>query len=374
MNLRWDDYVIALGGEGEDPESIWQAAAAACGDLGTMYVLGVGFDPRALVGLRRYLEVNQDNPPVVGLIELPPPSTTSSPSAQALSASNMQDFEQLTNGVEVRTVVHEEVHSRTNAGPRVARALTAPAFLVGIGHLVIDISSLPSTLYFPMIAATLTAVDRRVPNFPREVQVVACENPSIDSAIAELGITDAVVVGGFRGLLDDASTSAGTVIWAPVLGEHSEPSLEAIHDFLGPGDVCPVLPFPASNPRRSDDLVRELQVRLFDVFGVTPANLIYADERNPFDLYRTLSRLQRDMGQALKVLGPTTLALSTHSSKLLSLGALLAAFEHDLPIVAASAMDYDVDADALPALAGMNQLTCAWLTGLPYQAAITEGP
>lgn len=151
------------------------------------------------------------------------------------------------------------------------------------------------------------------------------------------------------------------------MGEHAEAALQAIHTFLTPGDVCPVLPFPARNPRRGDDLLLEHQVTLLDAFRVSPGNIIYASETNPFDLYRTLSRLQEDLGYALRELAPTTLALSTHSSKLLSIGAMLAAYEHQLPIVAAPAADHDVADVDFSALSVGNQVACVWLAGEPYR-------
>lgn len=367
MSARWDDYAIALGSSDDHaPDEFWLAGAEA-GGLRSMYVLGVGFDPRSLVGLQHFLALEHRRPPVVGLIELPPPSPASSLVARALAGDNQEGFAGLVEGIEVRRVEHQDVHARINAGPRVARALTNPAFVEDVGHLIIDVSSLPASLYFPAIAATLTSVDRGVAGFPEEVQVVACENPEVDAAIINLGVDEAAVVGGFRGTLERESDPTGTIIWAPVIGEHVGPALQAIHDFLNPGDVCPILPFPARNPRRADNLLLEHQVVLLDAFRVTPGNLIYADERNPFDLYRTLSRLQEDYRHALKALEPTTVALSTHSSKLLSLGALLAAYEHELPIVAAAAVDYEFADVDLSALAAGNQLTCAWLTGIPYR-------
>jgi hypothetical protein len=163
------------------------------------------------------------------------------------------------------------------------------------------------------------------------------------------------------------SEPEGTTIWAPVLGENSRPALRAIHEFLSPDDTCPVLPFPALHPRRADALLLEYQRELFDEFQVGEGNLIYADEHNPFDLYRTLSRLQADYAKALRPLEPTTLALSTHSSKLLSLGVLLAAYEHQLPIVAATATDYAIsDGVDFAELGVQNKLSCLWLSGEPY--------
>lgn len=369
MSARWDDYVIAFGDGADQPEDFWHAASDACGSgRRSMYVLGVGFDPRCLVGLQRYLaSQDQAKPAVVGVIELPPPSSASDPAARALADDNRAAFNALVAGHEVRSIAYPEVHSRINAGPLVARSLTAAAFVNEIGHLIIDVSSLPSSLYFSAIASVLTSVDRVVVGFPRQVQVVACENPEIDRAIIELGVSEASVVGGFRGTLEFASEPTGTTIWVPVVGELGGPALTAIHAFLDPGDVCPILPFPARYPRRADNLMLEHQVELLDAFRVTPGNLIYADERNPFDLYRTLSRLQQEYRQALRPLEPTTIALSAHSSKLLSLGALLAAYEYELPIVAAPALDYQLADVDLSSLASGNRLTCAWLTGDPYE-------
>lgn len=349
------------------PEEIWRAASTNGHDLASLYVLGVGFDPRSLVGLQRFLALDHQIPPVVGLVELPPPSPASGLSARALAADNQSAFEELVDGYEVRRIEHEEVHSQANAGPRVARALTGASFVQGVGHLLLDVSSLPATLYFPMIAAALRAAEREIQGFPSEIQVVACENPDVDAAIEKLGVSEAAIVGGFRGSLEHESNPTGTVIWAPVVGERSGPALQAIHTLLAPGDVCPVLPFPARNPRRGDDIVLEHQVVLFDEFRVNPGNIIYADERNPFDLYRTLSRLQADFNHALAQLQPSTVVLSTHTSKLLSLGVLLAAYEYDLPIVAAPAVDYELADVDLDLLGASNSVTCVWLEGEPYQ-------
>jgi hypothetical protein len=362
---RWDDYVFAHDEGTDEPEDLWRGAQNSC-DGSSMYVLGVGFDPRALVGLQRFLALQHPRPPIVGLVELPPPSPASGLSARALAMDNRAAFEKLLGQTALRTIPHTDVHARSNAGPRVARALTDPAFVEDVGHLIIDMSSLPTNLSFPLVAAALRSIDRQVAGFPCELQVVTCENPEVDAAIEELGISEADVVGGFRGKLDRDSDPTGTVIWAPVMGESSGPALQAIHDLLQPGDVCPVLPFPARNPRRGDDLVLNHQVVLLDAFRVNPGNLIYADERNPFDLYRTLGRLHQGVQHALRLLQPTTLVLSTHTSKLLSIGVLLAAYEHDLPLVAAPALDYELAQVDLTASSLSNQLACAWITGTPY--------
>jgi hypothetical protein len=123
----------------------------------------------------------------------------------------------------------------------------------------------------------------------------------------------------------------------PVLGEHQELYIRSIYEFLAPNEVCPVLPFPARNPRRGDDLLLELRRLIFDTIEVEPRNFMYADERNPFDLYRGLCRLSDRYTKALAPLGNVTVVTSVHGSKVLSVGALLAAYEKNLSVVSARA-------------------------------------
>lgn len=363
---RWEDYVIAFEGTFNPPESLWASAAESAEGLRSMYLLGVGFDPRALVGLQKFLALAHSKPPIIGLIELPPPSEASSYLSITLAQDNRATFEDMVANLEVRTVPHQPVHSKGNAGPRVSRLVTSPMFVKDIGHMIIDVSSLPSHIFFSVIAAALESVEREVTGFPKQIQVTACENPEIDAAIREMEITDASVVGGFRGEFAYDSHPSRTVIWAPVIGEHASHALSSIHSFLRPDDVYPVLPFPSRDPRRADALLLEYQVELLDQFQVDPGNIIYADERNPFDLYRTLSRLQAKLDLAFYGLDSMTLAVSTHSSKLLSVGVLLAAYENKLPVVAAPPVEYEIVDIDFEGLTTTHQVTSTWLAGMPY--------
>src|SRR5437660_9174600 len=148
MSPRWEDYGIAYGGETDPPEELWLAAAEASKGR-TLYVLGVGFDPRCLVGLQRFLGLALPDSPIVTRLELPPPSAASHPVARALAADNLTAFEELEGTAEIRVIEYPAVQERINAGPNMARALTAPSSLTDVRHIIVDISSLPSTLFFP---------------------------------------------------------------------------------------------------------------------------------------------------------------------------------------------------------------------------------
>lgn len=371
MSGRWNDYVLAgdLAGM-SPPEELWLAAVKP--ELKTLWLMGVGFDPRSLIGLQRALSTLDTSRLEVCVVELPPPSASADPRARSLAADNAEGFSSLTSNLAVRVVPYPPVQDSVNAGPTIARVLTRPESLDGVGSVILDISSMPSNVYFPLIAAFLTVSDLPTGDqrhFGGEFSVVACDNAAIDAIISEQGVDSATVVGGFRRLMPHgvAPSDSGPVVWAPVIGEACGPALDAVHELLAPADTTPVLPFPSRDPRRADRLVLAHQVELFDKFQVSTSNIIYANESNPFDLYRTLRRVSRGYRYALGPLGDTTVAISAHSSKLLSLGAVLAAYEDRLPIVAAQARDYVIDANAdLDVLSADNHLISTWLAGEPF--------
>lgn len=365
MTSRWLDYVLADGMRSK-AEELWLAATT--NNVGRpMYVMAVGFDPRCLIGLAKFLDMYGRSNPLVVVIGLPPPRPTTDQEVVELATANQSTFDTLTQQVDVHRIDFPVVHEQASAGPAIARALTEPSLLEEIGLLTIDVSAIPTDLYFPLIKAAIQVADDPERQWPNDVMVVACENPGIDAMITEEGIDAAIRVRGFCPQFGTDSENPGPRIWAPVLGENSEPALRAIHEWLKPDDVCPVLPFPAHDPRRGDALVLNYQTVLFDAFKVSPTNFIFADERNPFDLYRTLGRLREDYVNSLRPLGATTLVVSTHSSKLLSVGALLSAVELDLPVLSAPPTDYAFAPVDLQAAIENNRLACAWLTGQPYQ-------
>jgi hypothetical protein len=200
-------------------------------------------------------------------------------------------------------------------------------------------------------------------HWPGNFHVAVCENPTIDSSILEEGTTAMAPIGGFG---TNAATRPTTTIWVPVLGEHAPVRVQRLHDELSPDETCPVIPWPSRDPRRGDRLLVEFQRLLFEEIRIEQGNIIYADERNPFDLYRTLSALHARYLEALSPLGSVGMVLSSHSSKLLSLGVLLTAYENDLVVQHVSPGRYGLRGDA-DALRESDELFDLWLTGVPYR-------
>jgi hypothetical protein len=152
------------------------------------------------------------------------------------------------------------------------------------------------------------------------------------------------------------------------MGERQKDQLAAIYDLVKPDEICPVLPSPSLNSRRGDDLVLEYQDFLFDQLRVEPRNFIYASERNPFEAYRQIRQTIEQYRDTLGPLGGSKFVLSALSSKLLSVGALLVAYELrsvkiDVGIAHVDCHGYVIDAAATPAPWPSGELFGLWLAG-----------
>jgi hypothetical protein len=163
----------------------------------------------------------------------------------------------------------------------------------------------------------------------RNLHVVVAHSPVLDAAILDEGIDEsATFLHGFSAAeFEREATREQPRVWLPVLGRGQRVQLDRILALVTPDEICPVLPSPAQNPREADDLMLEYRDLLFDQLRVEPRNVIYASESNPFEVYRQIVRSVRHYRRALAPLSGCKAVVSAMSSKLSSLGALLAAYE-----------------------------------------------
>lgn len=202
--------------------------------------------------------------------------------------------------------------------------------VTSLANLIVDISALPQGLYFPLLE---TLISQRRDDFLRSetsLYVFVSENVVLDSRISGLELQeDAYMVAPFRSALS-YSMDERPIVWFPVLGEGESEQLQRVEKLLPARverEVCPILPMPSTNPRRADLLIREYETTLQDVWDIDSRSFIYSDERNPFHLYMQLRTAALRYKDALAVIGGCRVVVSCHSSKLLSLGALLACSE-----------------------------------------------
>lgn len=171
---------------------------------------------------------------------------------------------------------------------------------------------------------------------------------------------------GFQEDMDTDSLSDALVLWLPQLAEGASPSLERIYSTLKPSEVCPVLPFPAASPRRSDQLLSKFRVPLLGTWEVSLLDMIYAHESDPLDVCETIARLHNGRNDIFKnaTSVPARTVLSPSGWRIGSVGMLLAALELNLPVMYTESIGYTVTDGVFPVL-NTNIPDCRWHVWLP---------
>lgn len=335
----------------------------------SLLIGGRGFDPRTTIGPSAIARAGFSIEEYV-LIRLTNPHDNPDRPRNQEAANNEATLRELFTEGNFRI---EEIAGRQNSGrltgsANVRTLLTEQDWLSRFTDIIVDITALPTSVSFPLLGGLIARSDglQNEGSGPFNLHCIVCENADLDEQIVAEGGDTADYIDPFRGRGSLAAEPDPITIWAPILGERQNASLEKIHGMLRPMEVKPFLPSPSRNPRRGDELVAEYHRLLFDGWEVEPRGFIYADERDPFDIYRQLGDLAQDYTEALKPLGTAKVVVSAHSSKLLSLGVLLAAFDHNLAIAHVEPTGYKLDGARVDQEA--NELFEVWLTGDAYVA------
>jgi len=371
--FRWSTYVQA---EGTDLRDLFEMHFREPG-RSVCYVLGRGFDPRMMLGLELVLPLNRLGNCSVVLLEFNEGENSPSRRYAGWAEENLdrlRDLVKSPNVIDTRSVAVLAPDGRRIGSRSAANLFRRPEELAEYTDIIVDSSSLPRAIVYPLLAKLLHLVERSPQSSPsKNLFVLAAENAEIDSRIVEEGIDeDADYIHLFRSGAERMAASGEPKIWIPVLGERQALQLRRIYDLVMPDEICPVLPSPSFNPRRADDLVLEYRELLLDQFRVEPRNFIYASERNPFEVYRQIRRAVLDYYRVLAPLGGCRAVVSSVSSKLLSIGALMAAYELkrarlDVGIGHIEAQGYRIEDETLVrSLAPQSTVVGLWLTGECY--------
>jgi hypothetical protein len=138
-----------------------------------------------------------------------------------------------------------------------------------------------------------------------------------------------------------------------------------------PHDTCPILPFPAEDVRAGDALVEEYLAALSEAWSVDTRNIIYAAEDDPLDVYRTIMELSDARATVFEGHGGSLVILTPIGSKVLALGALMAATERNFPVVHVEAVGFSADAKMLAHYPGdRGTFAHVWLAGDAYRSTV----
>ena len=214
-------------------------------------------------------------------------------------------------------------------GSRIVSLLAQHRVGEEVTDVILDLSALSIGIGFP--AARMLLEDCEAAS-DRAFHLMIVSNPEMDDRISSVPSSRAGSVKGFSPPIE-AEGQGLAQVWIPQLARGRALALTQIGAAIQRRyKICPLLPFPARNPRRADDLLAEYRTELVDEWEVDPRDVVYASERNPLDCYRTLSTLKTRFDRTMKGTYEPRMVLSPVGSKVLAAGALMAAIEHDMAV------------------------------------------
>ena len=339
--MRWDPYVLLRDAEFN---AFW-AAHLLARPRRILLVIGRGFDVRTLEAARRLHSLGADMRAWMlafdnGLGESVNRASLTSANHAGLDALLGRERVDVTQ-IEIGGPAGDPVTARNTR-----RAIAQRLDLLDYDDIVVDISAMPRMVAMTAVAKLLNDLDlAAVGDQPRSVNlhVAVSESVPADLGAARGTLRDSVsMVFGFSGQLNAQGTEDLPRVWFPVLGEGQRERLELIHAILDPDEICPVIPFPTREPRRGDDIIAEHRGTLFDDFQIEPSNILLASEYNPFEAYKQIFQAMDRYRLALNELGGCKAFVSPISSKLLSMGVLLACYDHRNGEVAGQRLDVGI--------------------------------
>lgn len=324
--MRWDPYVLANDAEFD---SFWQRHLITR-QRSVLLILGRGFDPRMLETVTRLAAVGLT--PEIWLLAFDN-GLEDSEERSRLTEENEAGLRTLFPGARIALVSVEigGVGSGNATSRNTRAAIQRAGSIDKYDDVIVDISAMPRMVALTVVAKLIYDLDKLETELekPINLHVITAESVSVDIGSARGSLSDSVTfVSGFSGRLTAEATELVPRVWFPVLGEGQTDRLHRINDIINPDEICPVIPFPTKSPRRGDQIIEEHRTVLFEDFQLEPRNVLYACEYNPFEAYKQLYLAIERYRQALKELGGCKAFVSPVSSKLLSIGSLLACYDH----------------------------------------------
>lgn len=360
---QWEPAVDHLGVDAKE----FFGARWGSSQRRVLLIAGAGFDPRAtripsmlsaLIGRRLSLLLVREH--------RPDPDPTLAERAE-------RNFGALSSLVAdaTRMVLEVPVFGVGGAvtGGRTAAQHASQISLDNIDDVVIDFSALSIGISFPLTAVLM----ERAATAKVNVHAVVLADPALDSAIRPLPAEASLPIHGFhhRWRLDELE--AASKLWLPQLATGQRELLDRIFREVEPHDICPILPFPAADPQRADRLIQEYLAEFESGWEVDQRSIIFAAENSSLDVYRTILALDDERRPVFDGHGGSVCVLSPVGSKVLALGALMAAMQRTFPVLYVEAVGYQTDLALLDAFASDGgELVHVWLSGEPYSpAAVT---
>ena len=331
--------------------------------------MGIGFDPRSLTVVDTISAIPWSGTLSCFTICLRPPTSELSENYVKLEKLTEKNIEALRANPRVTVSSYDELSLRDEEGHLIGgRSATLKiadnlAKIAAHKHVIVDISGLPRTVFYPLIKFLCKKSDDGI---IENLHIAVTEDSDLDRRIksGEFGNPDYLF--SFRPDVPDGLK----LIWLPAISSGESSRLEKIHNQIERdcAEICPILPFPARDLRRADEIIMRLRSILFERMLVSENNLLLCDEESPFDIYRKILDVDdyyRETLSRLDGLSEIRTVVSPMASKMLSLGMLLASIERNLAVSYTEAGSYEIEGDFSDFEGNLSPVEI-WLTGEAY--------
>lgn len=334
-----------------------------------LIVGGAGFDPRSHSLAKQLSDVCGDRLSGVFIREERPAPAES---LRQLAEDNDARIRELIPSVDILPVDVFDIDNAPVGGRRATKLLDERINLNGITDLILDCSALSVGIMFPIARYCFEAVKTR--GRETNFHILMLDDPGTDSAIQSTSCGKAAPLHTFSGGLNLDSNTDAARLWLPQLGIGQREVLNLVFQDVQPHAVCPIIPFPSADPRTGDALIEEYGDLFEAISGpMTPTwhvdsrDLVYAHEKSPLDLYRSILRIADARERVFSQTGGSQLILSPLGSKAVAAGLLMAALDRRFAVVSVESLEYHITSEIRDlAQNGTAELVHLWLHGQAY--------
>ncbi len=377
--MRWQNYI--LNRSTEVSIEFWKGYLLKQ-HRDILYVNGIGFDPRTLSGIENIYGIGgEGRRDVLSVRYFQSDEEQNNDVSSPIVKSHIQELEIFLKTL--KNSNHEVIPLITRSEQKSIASIKAYNIVNTIDRIkpysdvIVDISAMPRGIFIPLLNKLLRLID----DYKESVinlHVIVTENYKLDAQIEDQGVEQSAEYIHGLSIPDLTNTQDYREIWIAILGEKQLEQYESIRSSLNPVSTCAILPFPSKNLRRGDDLLVHYQDKLLNDSDFDMKNIIYADEQNPFQVYRLITKTIDRHNQSLAIFGGSKVIISALSSKLLTVGAFLAAYETKqlekkenqnlrVGIKHVDSISHKFEAgNNIAELLSHNQLFHMWIAGDPY--------
>jgi hypothetical protein len=378
--MYWENYFLKSG---ESFNHFWADYLKTEKDI--LFIMGIGFDFRTNVAIKEIFSKEKNGKrDVLGIRYYKNNAEVGIVSDSNVKA-HLTELEDFLRNNKLAPPIYKDLIQRSEDDKNIS-SISATRLYERIeefdsySDVIVDISAMPRGIFIPLLNKLLDIFEKSSKgdsHNAKNLHVVVTENSLLDSKIYDNGTAEeATYIHGFK-VLETVTTAEQKKIWLPILGEAQTDQFIKLKQSIEPVETCPILPFPSKNFRRGDNLIDEYQDFLFNDSDFEPKNIIYADESNPFQVYRLLTRTIDRYCDSFKLLNDCKIVISSLSSKLLTIGAFLAVYEakknkKNVGIKHVESLKHrlaeEITPDTLENILLHNNLVEIWLSGDPYES------